>query len=167
MIRYLKRLKASTFVRAKAFPMYGGMGVSAPSLHRESTDSLIRYNLLLYTSLLHIYYIPRLHANEQYISVEGQDCKAIHILGDTPWYIVHHHYFYAANQAAIFPMLLLLSTSHHGYVAIHHTSPSPGQGEEKTWVHGEERSTQHRSNLQSPSPEQGEASEKDQCPEAI
>ena len=29
------------FVRVKAFLMYGGMGVSAPSLHRESTDSLI------------------------------------------------------------------------------------------------------------------------------
>ena len=43
MIRYLKRLKSSTFVRVKAFPMYGGIGVSAPSLHRESTDSLI-YN---------------------------------------------------------------------------------------------------------------------------
>ena len=27
------------FVRVKAFPMYGGIGVSAPSLHRESTDS--------------------------------------------------------------------------------------------------------------------------------
>ena len=32
---------ASMFVRVKGFPMYGGMGVSAPSLHRESTDSLI------------------------------------------------------------------------------------------------------------------------------
>ena len=41
MIIYLKRLKSSTFVRVKAFPMYGGIGVSAPSLHRESTDSLI------------------------------------------------------------------------------------------------------------------------------
>ena len=41
MVRYLKRLKSSKFVRVKAFPMYGGMGVSAPSLHRESTDSLI------------------------------------------------------------------------------------------------------------------------------
>ena len=38
MIRYLKRLNSSTFVRMKTFPMYGG---SAPSLHRESTDSLI------------------------------------------------------------------------------------------------------------------------------
>ena len=42
MVRYLKRLKSSKFVRVKAFPMYGGMGVSAPSLHRESTDSLIQ-----------------------------------------------------------------------------------------------------------------------------
>ena len=41
MIIYLKRLKSSMFVRVKAFPMYGGIGVSAPSLHRESTDSLI------------------------------------------------------------------------------------------------------------------------------
>ena len=42
MVRYLKRLKSSKFVRVKAFPMYGGIGVSAPSLHRESTDSLIK-----------------------------------------------------------------------------------------------------------------------------
>ena len=26
----------------QAFPMYGGLGMSAPSLHRESTDSLIQ-----------------------------------------------------------------------------------------------------------------------------
>ena len=37
----IKRLKSSKFVRVKAFPMYGGISVSAPSLHRESTDSLI------------------------------------------------------------------------------------------------------------------------------
>ena len=36
MIIYLKRLKSSKFVRVKGFPMYGGIGVSAPSLHRES-----------------------------------------------------------------------------------------------------------------------------------
>ena len=42
MIIYLKRLKSSKFVRVKAFPMYGGIGVSVPSLHRESTDSLIQ-----------------------------------------------------------------------------------------------------------------------------
>ena len=41
MIIYLKRLKSSKFVRVKAFPMYGSIGVSAPSLHREYTDSLI------------------------------------------------------------------------------------------------------------------------------
>ena len=41
LIIYLKRLKPSKFVRVKAFPMYGGIGVSASSLHRESTDSLI------------------------------------------------------------------------------------------------------------------------------
>ena len=41
MIIYLKRLKSSKFVRVKAFPMYGCIGMSAPSLHRESTDSLI------------------------------------------------------------------------------------------------------------------------------
>ena len=34
MIIYLKRLKSSKFVRVKAFPMYDGIGVSAPiSLH--------------------------------------------------------------------------------------------------------------------------------------
>ena len=36
MIRYLKRLNSSTFVRVKVFPMYGGIGMSAPSLHRDS-----------------------------------------------------------------------------------------------------------------------------------
>ena len=47
MFIYLKRLISSKFVRVKAFPMYGGIGVSAPSLHRESTDSLI----LIHTSV--------------------------------------------------------------------------------------------------------------------
>ena len=41
MVRYLKRLKSSILGRVQAFPMYGGLGMSAPSLHRESTDSLI------------------------------------------------------------------------------------------------------------------------------
>ena len=41
MVRYLKRLKSSRLGRVLAFPMYGGLGMSAPSLHRESTDSLI------------------------------------------------------------------------------------------------------------------------------
>ena len=41
LAKYLTRLKSSKFVRVKAFPMYGSIGVSAPSLHRESTDSLI------------------------------------------------------------------------------------------------------------------------------
>ena len=41
MVRYLKRLKSSRLGRVQAFPMYGGLGMSAPSLHRESTDSLI------------------------------------------------------------------------------------------------------------------------------
>ena len=41
MVRYLKRLKSSRLGRVQAFPMYGGLGMSAPSLHRESTDSLM------------------------------------------------------------------------------------------------------------------------------
>ena len=41
MVRYLKRLKSSRLGRVQAFPMHGGLGMSAPSLHRESTDSLI------------------------------------------------------------------------------------------------------------------------------
>ena len=41
MVRYLKRLKSSRLGRVQDFPMYGGLGMSAPSLHRESTDSLI------------------------------------------------------------------------------------------------------------------------------
>ena len=43
MVRYLKRLKSSRLGRVQALPMYGGLGMSAPSLHRESTDSLITY----------------------------------------------------------------------------------------------------------------------------
>ena len=39
MVRYLKRLKSSRLGRVQAFPMYGGLGMSAPSL--QSTDSLI------------------------------------------------------------------------------------------------------------------------------
>ena len=44
MVRYLKKLKSSRLGRVQAFPMYGGLGMSAPSLHRESTDSLIYLN---------------------------------------------------------------------------------------------------------------------------
>ena len=54
MIIYLKRLKSSTFVRVKAFPMYDGIGVSVPSPHRESTDSLI-IGSYIYMSLELIY----------------------------------------------------------------------------------------------------------------
>ena len=56
MFIYLKRLISSKFVRVKAFPMYGGIGVSAPSLHRESTDSLIPFwhnRLFIQGHLLH------------------------------------------------------------------------------------------------------------------
>ena len=35
----------------QAFSMYGGLGISAPSLRRESTDSLIVVNI---NSLLHV-----------------------------------------------------------------------------------------------------------------
>ena len=52
---YLKRLKTSGSVSLEAFKMYYVMRASAPSLHRESTDSLIRtpikqllYRLQLY-----------------------------------------------------------------------------------------------------------------------
>ena len=47
MVRYLKRLKSSRLGRVQAFPMYGGLGMSAPSLHRESTDSLMIFILVL------------------------------------------------------------------------------------------------------------------------
>ena len=33
--------KRTDRVVVQAFPLYGGLGISAPSLHRESTDSLI------------------------------------------------------------------------------------------------------------------------------
>ena len=38
---YLKRLTNAVLGRLQAFRMYGGIGMSASSLHRESTDSLI------------------------------------------------------------------------------------------------------------------------------
>ena len=38
---YFKRLKTSGSVSMEAFKMYYVMRASAPSLHRESTDSLI------------------------------------------------------------------------------------------------------------------------------
>ena len=53
MIIYLKRLKSSKFVRVKAFPMYGGIGMSAPSLHRESTNSLIYLHTVIIRKILH------------------------------------------------------------------------------------------------------------------
>ena len=40
-VRWLKRLTNVPFGRVQAFPMYSSLGMSAPSLHRESTDSLI------------------------------------------------------------------------------------------------------------------------------
>ena len=50
---YLKRLALG---RLQAFRMYGGIGMSASSLHRESTDSLIYMQYLLCTSLLAIHH---------------------------------------------------------------------------------------------------------------
>ena len=38
---YLKRLTNAALGRLLAFRMYGGIGMSASSLHRESTDSLM------------------------------------------------------------------------------------------------------------------------------
>ena len=38
----LKRLTNTALARLQAFRMYGGIGMSASSLHRESTDSLIQ-----------------------------------------------------------------------------------------------------------------------------
>ena len=40
-MEYFKRLKTSGCMRLEAFKMYYMMRASAPSLHRESTDSLI------------------------------------------------------------------------------------------------------------------------------
>ena len=42
-VSYLKRLTNAALGRLQAFPMYGGIGMSASSLHRESTDSLIYF----------------------------------------------------------------------------------------------------------------------------
>ena len=53
IVRYLKRLKSSRLGRVQAFPMYGGLDMSAPSLHRESTNSLIFiYTVMIWTALL-------------------------------------------------------------------------------------------------------------------
>ena len=40
-VSYLKRLTNAALGRLQAFHMYGGIGMSASSLHRESTGSLI------------------------------------------------------------------------------------------------------------------------------
>ena len=52
MVRHLKMLKSSRLGRVQAFPMYGGLGMSAPSLHRESVDTLSlsnsHYNVLIF-----------------------------------------------------------------------------------------------------------------------
>ena len=65
MIRYLKRLISSMFVCVKAFPtcMYGGMGVSTPSLHRESTDSDMSYEK---------------HNSHEFL--KRQSCKSFHAM---------------------------------------------------------------------------------------
>ena len=54
MVRHLKRLKSSRLGRVQAFPMYGGLGMSAPSLHRESTDSLIPFHLAIVITMYDI-----------------------------------------------------------------------------------------------------------------
>ena len=69
---YLKRLKSSKFVRVKAFPMYGGIGVSAPSLHRESTDSLITGILTLSTENFTLHTEPSVHPPEFTITCHTQ-----------------------------------------------------------------------------------------------
>ena len=43
---YLKRLTNAALGRLQAFRMYGGIGMSASSLHRESTDSLIKDSVM-------------------------------------------------------------------------------------------------------------------------
>ena len=57
MVRYLKRLKSSRLGRVQAFPMYGGLGMSAPSLHRESTDSLIVVTLTAVLFLVSLIFV--------------------------------------------------------------------------------------------------------------
>ena len=61
---YLKRLTNAALGRLQAFRMYGGIGMSASSLHRESTDSLIQqrdghvmcvYKLLVYFLYYSVY----------------------------------------------------------------------------------------------------------------
>ena len=49
---YLKRLTNAALGRLQAFRMYGGIGMSASSLHRESTDSLIYMYIRMYVSRL-------------------------------------------------------------------------------------------------------------------
>ena len=51
-VSYLKRLTNAALGRLQAFRMYGGIGISASSLHRESTDSLIIYTY--YNSYGHV-----------------------------------------------------------------------------------------------------------------
>ena len=53
---YLKRLANAALGRLQAFRMYGGIDMSASSLHRESTDSLISkcINMVVCTGLHHI-----------------------------------------------------------------------------------------------------------------
>ena len=53
-VSYLKRLTNAALGQLQAFHMYGGIGMSASSLHRESIDSLIiicMYNVCLTSTL--------------------------------------------------------------------------------------------------------------------
>ena len=45
---YLKRLTNAALGQLQAFRMYGSIGMSASSLRRESTDSLILFQLVCY-----------------------------------------------------------------------------------------------------------------------
>ena len=87
MVRYLKRLKSSRLGRVQAFPMYGGLGMSAPSLHRESTDSLIGWCIRKrpYTevSFTQSVLYQRFHCSQQYLHVPSIVC--MHTVAVLTW----------------------------------------------------------------------------------
>ena len=75
MIIYLKRLKSSKFVRVKAFPMYGGIGVLPYAYYILSVEVRRRPNISR-TNI--VYLLDPEHGVSRLYSYEGSAIKMRH-----------------------------------------------------------------------------------------
>ena len=93
-VSYLKRLTNAAFGRLQAFRMYGGIGMSASSLHRESTDSLMTTQDDCTVMLVNI---SMVHKTKQ------QSCKYTSVEGEYGNELAFHHEHMLYNAYSINP----------------------------------------------------------------